>query len=59
MVGGPETCQTDDAFCYVTENSSCDDAEYSSVNERLENIWLNPEVYYSYKACDSGNQDDR
>jgi len=58
MVGGPETCQTDDPFCYVTENSSCDDAEYSSVNDRLENIWLNPEVYYSYKACDSGNQDD-
>jgi len=58
MVGGPETCQTDDKFCYVSEDSSCVDKEYSSVNDRFENIWLNPEVYYSYDACNASSQDD-
>jgi len=59
MVGGPETCQTKDPFCYVTEDSSCDDAEYSTANYKHRgNIWLNPEVYYSYDACDAQSQDD-
>jgi len=58
MVGGPETCQTNDKFCYVTEDSNCDDAEYSSVNDRFNNVWLNPEVYYSYDACKARSQDD-
>jgi len=59
LFGGPETCQTDDPFCYVSENSNCDDAEYSSVNDRLDNIWLSPpDVYYSYDACKASIQDD-
>jgi len=58
MVGGPKTCQTKDKFCYVSEDSSCDDKEYSSVNNRFENIWLNPEVYYSSDACKAKSQDD-
>merc|ERR550534_1085047 len=58
LLGGPETCQTDDPFCYVSENSNCDDSEYSSVNDRLNRIWFNPEIYYSYEACDANSQDD-
>merc|ERR1711971_1288168 len=58
MIGGPEQCQKDDKFCYVSENSNCDDAEYSSVNGKHSNIWLNPEVYFSYDACDARIQDD-
>merc|ERR1711956_122899 len=58
FVGGPETCQTDDPFCYVSENSNCDDYEYSSVNDRFQRIWLNTEIYYSYDACDANSQDD-
>ena len=48
--------------CYLyflaAEDSNCDDAEYSSVNDRFNNVWLNPEVYYSYDACDAKSQDD-
>ena len=44
-------------ICIAAENSNCDDSDYSTVNERIQNIWLNPEVYYSYDACD-GSQDD-
>merc|ERR1711971_1179601 len=58
LVGGPETCQTEDPFCYVSENSNCEDREYSSVNDRLNRIWLNTEIYYSYEACDARSQDD-
>ena len=47
------------SFIQITaENSNCDDAEYSSVNDRLDNIWLNPYVYYSYDACEASIQDD-
>ena len=42
----------------TAENSNCDDAEYSSVNDRLDNIWLNSDVYYSYDACEASIQDD-
>ena len=42
----------------AAENSNCDDSEYSSVNDRLNRIWFNPEIYYSYEACDAGSQDD-
>jgi len=58
LAGGPEQCQTDDPFCYVSENSNCDDIEYSSQNELIENIWFNSEIYYSYDACEARNQDD-
>ena len=44
-------------ICIAAENSNCDDSDYSTVNERINDIWLNPEVYYSYDACD-GSQDD-
>jgi len=60
LYGGPEECENeDDAFCFVTEGSSCFDIEYSSVNERIEPIWSGgKEIYYSYEAC-YANQDDR
>ena len=46
-------------FQTTAENSNCDDAEYSSVNDRLDNIWLSPpDVYYSYDACKASIQDD-
>ena len=59
IYGGPEQCQTDDPFCYVSENSNCFDSEYSSVNENIQKIWFNTEIYYSYEACYASNQDDK
>jgi len=58
LAGGPEQCQKDDPFCYVSEHSPCDDIEYSLKNELISNIWHNSEIYYSYDACDASNQDD-
>lgn len=57
LYGGPKQCEGEDPFCYVYEDTLCDDAEYSSVNDRYRNIWLNGEVYYSYEACDGKNND--
>merc|ERR1719471_1051161 len=49
----------DDSFCFVTEDSNCFDSEYSSVNERINNIWSGgKEIWYSYEAC-LAKQDDR
>lgn len=60
LYGGPEQCNEDDAFCYVTKKSKCDDKEYSSVNERVQtNIWSDEQIYYSYEACYADKQDDR
>jgi len=61
LYGGPEQCNDpDDAFCFVSSDSACFDAEYSSVNERTSNIWKDKEkeIYYSYEACDAA-QDDK
>jgi len=60
LYGGPDECENeDDPFCFVTEDSNCDDIEYSSVNERFENIWsIGKEIHYSYEAC-YAIQDDR
>jgi len=59
LYGGPEQCETDDPFCYVTEDSKCFDSEYSSVNEQIGNIWSGgKEILYSYEACEA-KQDDR
>jgi len=62
LYGGPEECEKDDPFCFVTGNTNCYDAEYSSVNERITNMWVKgegegKEIYYSYEACEA-NQDD-
>ena len=47
------------SFIYIAaENSNCDDAEYSIVNDRLANAWLNSDVYYSFDACEASIQDD-
>ena len=46
-------------FIYIAaENSNCDDSEYSTVNDRIDKIWLNTEIYYSYEACEAPSQDD-
>ena len=61
LAGGPEQCQNDDdPFCYVSENTNCEDADYSSVNEksRAQPLWFNSEIYYSYEACEARKQDD-
>ena len=52
--------QLDRLYLYLllAEDSSCDDKDYSSVNDRLNNIWLNPEVYFSSDACKARSQDD-
>jgi len=61
LYGGPDQCETDDPFCFVTENSNCYDSEYSRVNERINDIWADghygQEIYYSYEAC-KARQDD-
>merc|ERR1712050_776673 len=56
-------CQKDDPFCFVTGNTNCYDAEYSSVNERITNMWVKgegegKEIYYSYEACEANQDDD-
>ena len=38
---------------------NCADAEYSSTNDRFNNLWLNSEVYYSYDACNSSKRDSK
>ena len=43
----------------LAENTDCEDAEYSSTNERYEYMWLNSEVYYSYDACNSSKRDSK
>merc|ERR1712129_477179 len=58
LIGGTDECQSSDSFCYVTKSSSCSDSEYSSVNDRFNNIWLNTDVHYSKKACEANSQDD-
>jgi len=58
LVGGPEQCQKNDPYCYVSEHSPCFDKEYSSKNELVSNIWHKSLIYYSYDACDADNQDD-
>jgi len=58
FVGGPNQCEKDDPFCYVTEGTNCADAEYSSTNDRFKNLWLNSEVYYSYDACNNSKRDN-
>ena len=45
-------------ICIAAEDSNCGDSEYSSVNDRFNRIWFNPEIYYSYEACDADSQDD-
>ena len=59
IYGGPEQCQTDDPFCYVSKNSKCKDKQYSTKNELIQNIWFNSDIYYSYKACNARKQDDK
>jgi len=62
LYGGPEQCNDpDDKFCFVSVDSICEDIDYSSVNERLENIniWSDKEIWYSYEACNAKEQDDR
>ena len=49
----------DQQFNFTDEDTLCDDAEYSTVNDRFQNIWLNGEVYYSYDACDGKNNDSK
>jgi len=60
LYGGLEQCNDpDDPFCFVSEDSECGDAEYSSVNDRIDGlIWTNKEIYYSYEACLADDQDD-
>jgi len=59
LYGGPDECNNDDPFCFVTENTNCDDAEYSSVNERVDKIWADgQEIFYSYEACFADQNDD-
>ena len=43
----------------LAENTDCEDAEYSTTNERYEFMWLNSEVYYSYDACNSSKIDSK
>ena len=38
---------------------NCADAEYSSTNDRFNNLWLNSEVYYSYDACNNSKRDSK
>jgi len=65
LYGGPEQCDhpDEDNFCFISGDSECFDAEYSSANERLNDLWGfdngYDEVYYSYEACDADDQDDR
>ena len=59
LAGGPEQCQTDDPFCYVSKDSKCKDKQYSEKNELISNIWFNSEINYSYEACNARNQDDK
>ena len=59
IYGGPEQCQTDDPFCYVSKNSKCKDKKYSTKNELISDIWFNSEINYSYEACNARKQDDK
>ena len=43
----------------LAENTDCEDAEYSTTNERYEYMWFNSEVYYSYDACNSSKRDSK
>ena len=43
----------------LAENTDCEDAEYSSQNERYDYLWLNSEVYFSYDACNSSKRDSK
>ena len=43
----------------LAENTDCEDAEYSTTNERYEYMWLNSEVYYSYDACNISKRDSK
>jgi len=65
LYGGPEQCNDpNDAFCFVSEDSNCGDLEdeygnkFSSVNDRIENIWSDKEIWYSNEACVADYQDD-
>jgi len=58
LYGGPDECEKEDPFCFVYDTTNCEDAEYSSANDRIEKLWLNSEVYYSYEACDAKKQDN-
>jgi len=56
LYGGSEQCKNEnDQFCFVLEDTKCEDADYSSANERIENLenFLDQEVWYSYEACEA------
>jgi len=59
LYGGPDECKKKDPFCFIYDTSECEDAEYSSANDRLdlEKFLPDQEVYYSYKACNASAQD--
>ena len=46
-------------FSILAEGKNCADAEYSSANDRFNNLWLNSEVYYSYDACNNSKRDSK
>ena len=46
-------------YIILAENTDCEDAKYSTTNERYDNFWLNSEVYYSYDACNSSKRDSK
>jgi hypothetical protein len=46
-------------FSILAEGTNCADAEYSSANDRFNNLWLNSEVYYSYDACNNSKRDSK
>ena len=55
-------CVNDTIFCILIDDTSeCEDAEYSSANERLdlEKFLPDQEVFYSYKACNASAQDSK
>jgi len=60
--GGPQ-CETEDDYednyCYVSEDSHCEDKELSSFatqKVKTSDIWYRGDVYISYEACE--NMDD-
>jgi len=60
LYGGPDECEKDDPFCFVLENSECEDSDFSSANDRFGKElmkYLDQEVYYSYDACEAKQQD--
>jgi len=58
LIGGPDHCDKD-GWCYVSQNSECNDAEsqdgYDAYAYSLADIWHNDKIFRSKEACNSDN----